>query len=558
MSDRPPRDVNWIPDDATGISVPSTTKQNAGWIVEKVPLEFLNWLWNRCSRWFHYLSGQSQEFIVIDSTNTNEKDYDTLAAYIADSPAAGDKVLVKETQALTAQMIIPAGITLRILGGITFTRSTLEANSVIKFDSGVIIEGVLNLVLSHTGTTAKAIEFDGDDVSGKINVENSSTGALTTAYHINASKTGNALKGFVKNTGGGAVTNIGVDLSTEDSNLLQIIDKTSKQIFRSLGSNTFFTGFKFLFGSDADGDIYYRDAGILKRLAKGFDYDTLKLVDGAPAWTRPTWTFSLQVGNDLNLTAIGQSGLARLNDTDVAFIDDTNNDLRTYRFDGTSWAQVGNDLNIAGVQAPALAALNDTDVAFIDATNEDLRVYRFDGTDWAQVGNDLNISGITDPALAMLNDTDVAFIDATNEDLRVYRFDGTDWAQVGNDLNISGITVPALAMLNETDVAFIDDTGDDLRVYRFDGTDWAQVGNDLNIATVGQPALAMLNETDVVFIDGANNDLRVYRFDGTDWAQEGNDLNISGIAAPSLAALTDTDVVFIDVTNADLRTYRWL
>ena len=330
MSQRPPRDLDWIPDDATDINVPSQTKQNAGWIVEKPARQFFNWLANRQSRWTHYFSGQSQEFIVIDSTNANEKDYDTLAAYIADSPAAGDKVLVKETQALTAQMIIPAGITLRILGGITFTRTTLEASSVIKFGSDVIIEGVLNLVLSHTGTTAKAFEFDGDDVSGKVNVENSSTGTLTTAFHINASKTGNALKGFVKNTGGGAITNIGADSSTEDSNLLQIIDKTSKQIFRSLGSNTFFTGFKFLLGSDADGDIYYRDAGILKRLAKGSDRQSLELVSGIPAWvTNPSFSVHKN-GSD---QTISSSSPTKVTWSTEEF--DTNSDFASSRFTPT-------------------------------------------------------------------------------------------------------------------------------------------------------------------------------------------------------------------------------
>jgi hypothetical protein len=234
MSQRPPRDLDWVPDDSTGINVPSQTKQNAGWIVEKPARQFFNWMWNRLSRWTHYFSGQSQEWIVIDSTNTNEKDYDTLAAYIADSPAAGDKVLVKETQVLTAQMIIPDGITLRILDGVNFTRSTLEANSVIKFGSDIIIEGVLNLVLSQTGTTAKSVEFDGDNVVGKINIENASTGTLTTAYHINANKTGNRTDGFAQNTGGGALTNTIVDNSTEDSNLLIIIDEPNNIVISTV------------------------------------------------------------------------------------------------------------------------------------------------------------------------------------------------------------------------------------------------------------------------------------------------------------------------------------
>jgi len=236
------------------------------------------------------------------------------------------------------------------------------------------------------------------------------------------------------------------------------------------------------------------------------------LIENMSDEIQPNWIQSAQVGNDLVISSVGVPALAALNGTDVAFIDATNDDLRTYRFDGTDWAQVGNDLNISGAGAVTLAALNGTDVAFIDATNADLRTYRFDGTDWAQVGNDLNISGVGHVKLAALNGTDVAFLDATNEDLRTYRFDGTDWAQVGNDLVVSGISVHALAALNGTDVAFIDSSENNLRTYRFDGTDWVQAGNDLTVASISSPALAALNGTDVAFIDATNDDLRTYRF----------------------------------------------
>ncbi|MBD3216598.1 MAG: hypothetical protein GF311_28545, partial [Candidatus Lokiarchaeota archaeon] len=90
--------------------------------------------------------------------------------------------------------------------------------------------------------------------------------------------------------------------------------------------------------------------------------------------------------------------------------------------------QVGSDLNISGVGSLALAALNSTDVAFIDSSNDDLRVYRFNGSTWSQVGSDLNISGVGNLALAALNSTDVAFIDSSNDDLRVYRFNGSTWS----------------------------------------------------------------------------------------------------------------------------------
>lgn len=86
------------------------------------------------------------------------------------------------------------------------------------------------------------------------------------------------------------------------------------------------------------------------------------------------------------------------------------------------WSLVGSGLGISGVTYPALAALNTTDVAFIDANNDELRTYRFDGSNWSLVGSGLAISATGHPALAALNATDVAFIDYSHDELRTYRF----------------------------------------------------------------------------------------------------------------------------------------
>ena len=533
---KPTQKPNWVPDDASNIVDPSAGRKTSGWLFNvKPPAENFNWFWNLISRFTDYFGAQVENWIVI-SSDADEQDYATLTAYLADAPAAGDRVLVKEDQTVTAQTVIPSGVDLKFLNGADLLCATNIATSVLKFSGDNHIEGVLSIVLSQTGTTAKAVEYDGDNVTGKINVENSSTGTLTTGHHINANKTGNQVTGLIDNTGGGALTNVRVDNSTEDSNALTIINGVTNKPVRTAGSYIFEE-----WGSRIEGDL-------------------LGVENGVPTWQRPVRSFALQIGNDLNIAGIGLPALAALNSTRVAFIDDTNNDLRTYDFDGTDWAQVGNDLNIAGVGVPKLAALSSTRVAFIDGTNEDLRTYDFDGTDWAQVGNDLNIAGIGAPTLAALSSTRVAFIDETNEDLRTYEFDGTDWAQVGNDLNIAGVvSSPSLAALSSTRVAFVTDGApEELRTYDFDGTDWAQVGNDFTIAGIGITGLAALNSTDVVFIDSTLEKLRVYRFDGTDWAQVGNDLNIAGIGTPALAALNNTGVAFIDATLEDLRFYRWL
>ena len=231
MSQRPDK-IGW---GNTDVIEPSDPKKALGWLkLEKPAYQFLNWIFRQVSLDQFYVFGQSQEYIVI-SSDSDEQDYATLAAYIADAPAAGDKVLVKETQVITAQMIIPDSITLRILDGVNFTRSTLDAASVIKLGSNIIIEGVLNLILSQTGTTAKGIEINGDNIFGDIIVENSSTGTLTDAFAINAAKGNNHIRGIAQNTGGGTLTNVLTDSSAEDSNNVMIVDEANTLINRSNG-----------------------------------------------------------------------------------------------------------------------------------------------------------------------------------------------------------------------------------------------------------------------------------------------------------------------------------
>ena len=271
----------------------------------------------------------------------------------------------------------------------------------------------------------------------------------------------------------------------------------------------------------------------------------------------PYWIQAALVGSGFAIATVGWPALAALNGTDVAFIDSSNDSLRTYRFNGSTWSLVGSGLAIGTVGYSALAALNGTDVAFIDNTSMSLRTYRFDGANWAQVGSGVEIPGAIVPALAALNGTDVAFIDSSNDSLRTYRFNGSTWSLVGSGLAIGTVGWPALTALNGTDVAFIDFTNMSLRTYRFNGSTWSLVGSGLAIATVSVPALAALNGTDVAFIDNFNDSLRTYRFDGSTWSQVGSGLAIATAGAPALAALNGTDVAFIDDTNMSLRTYRF-
>ncbi len=215
------------------------------------------------------------------------------------------------------------------------------------------------------------------------------------------------------------------------------------------------------------GDAFTEIAGE-RTSAFGFLINDVNKIEGL---FQCEWTSPQLVGSGLSISGIGNSSIAALNGTDIAFIDSIIDELRTYRFNGSTWSIVGSGLSISGISIPALTALNGTDIAFIDSTIDELRTYRFNFTtnSWSIVGSGLSISGVIYPSIAALNGTDIAFIDDTIEELRTYRFNFTtnSWSIVGSGLSISGISIPALTALNGTDIAFIDSTIEELRTYRF-------------------------------------------------------------------------------------------
>jgi len=277
---------------------------------------------------------------------------------------------------------------------------------------------------------------------------------------------------------------------------------------------------------------------------------------------RELLTFSIR-GTPLAISGIGNAALAALSSTRVAFIDNTNDDLRTYDFNGSIWSQTGNDLNIAGVGLPTITGLTSTRIAFIDDGNDDLRTYDFDGTDWSQAGNDLNIGGgVAAPAITALSSSRIAFIDAVNEDLRTYDFDGTDWSQTGNDLNIATVDVSSIAALSSTRVAFIDGGNKQLRAYDFDGTDWTLTGNSFTMADIAAGiSLSAITSNTVVFTDNTNRLFRILKFDGTNWtiislADYTNPFYSAG--AGDSAACSSNQMAYIDTTSEKLTMFNIL
>ena len=110
------------------------------------------------------------------------------------------------------------------------------------------------------------------------------------------------------------------------------------------------------------------------------------------------------MGNSFALPAFGSNpALTTLDSTTVVFKDGTNDELRTYSWNGTDWSQVGNSLDLVSIGASEMTALKSTTIAMINTLDGELQTYSWDGTDWTQIGGTLSISNLSLGGIALLS-----------------------------------------------------------------------------------------------------------------------------------------------------------
>ena len=269
--------------------------------------------------------------------------------------------------------------------------------------------------------------------------------------------------------------------------------------------------------------------------------------------TAPRWT---QTGTDYSIPSGGRASMAQLSPNRIAFIDQDNDQLAVYEFNGTTWSEVGASTTISSAGLVDITALSPNQIVYFNNVDDDLEVHEWvDGT-WTQVGSDFNISGGAGGAvMTALSPTRIAFIDTNIEELRVYEFDGSTWRQIGNGLSITGITGSMMTKLAANRVAFFDNALSQLRVYEFDGTDWTQVGTDFSPGgTIG--SITTLSPNRIAYVDENNDDLRVYDFNGTTWSEIA-ELALGSGDTPEIVTLSANRIAYYDRTNEVLQTYQF-
>lgn len=203
--------------------------------------------------------------------------------------------------------------------------------------------------------------------------------------------------------------------------------------------------------------------------------------------------------------------------------------LEVYEWDGSNWTSVA--LFIFSIDDPPffpigdsyIAALNETDIAFWDNSNQELRTYRYTAPSTiAKVGSGLSVTN--GGYIIALNSTTIVILSGTS--VQTYTWNGSIWSVTGAAYTVTGANIPSGVALNSTDIAYIDKGTYDLRVLRWDVTalTWSQVGNViLNVITSGgsyECPIVALNERDIIISDLSNWDFIRYIWNGTDFTKD--------------------------------------
>lgn len=157
----------------------------------------------------------------------------------------------------------------------------------------------------------------------------------------------------------GALTHSGV-LNISGNLQENSVDVPTISSVHTLTNKSLGTGTKVALGSDADGDIYYRDAGILKRLAKGANDTYLRLVAGIPSWS-DTFVGIINTSNAIIASGgIQTDGATTLK---IKIID-----IGDWDMDATTNIDIPHGLTLANIRSASALVRHDLDTAYYALT----------------------------------------------------------------------------------------------------------------------------------------------------------------------------------------------
>lgn len=204
----------------------------------------------------------------------------------------------------------------------------------------------------------------------------------------------------------------------------------------------------------------------------------------------------------------GYTDICALTDTLVAGGYFAFNRIYANTFNGTTWT-LGNFLSVPSYGGAVMESIGGFNIAFMDGTNQQLRAYNFNGSTFVLVGSGLNI-GVAIQSMAKLGDDLIALVLSMSgtSTLRAYSFNGSTWSQEGNDYAITGVTFARGVGFSPNRIAIISYQTQELQAFDFDGSDFAPVGDAYDLS-------ALMNSSNLAFDAARMTDTRIAVFTST-------------------------------------------
>lgn len=301
-----------------------------------------------------------------------------------------------------------------------------------------------------------------------------------------------------------------------------------------------------------------------------------------------TWS---KTGNSLFYSNTkNQVSLTAFDLVTIALIDITDQKLECYEFDGSDWAQVGNSLAVTTTSPDILniSAHSNSDLAYIDTYNNELRNYSWDGTDFTL---EHSTAYTNDSIMCSVSTTEIILIDTVNYTISKFANSGTDYAIYGNATaidelnytsiskvnssevltsnydNSTGVNViiqtpitysaveTKIAVMTSTRIAIIQNSGTYLnRIIAYDliAGVWTRVGNEFLLGITGIAAITGMSSSTLALRLGGFNRVSIYSFNGTNWSLYGSHFTLTG-TKPRIAYIAPNRVVTYDISDQNLR-----
>lgn len=268
-----------------------------------------------------------------------------------------------------------------------------------------------------------------------------------------------------------------------------------------------------------------------------------------------SWSFVS--GSDV---AIGNySYFCPLTGNDFVALDIVANTLSTRRWTGSTFTVVGNALDVTAIglsNSSGIVKLTSSKVVILDQANNLMRVYSWDGTDWsAESTTALTIATYANGGY--LEDNAIAIWNAATNTVIKYTYDGsTTLTPAGYSLSISGSYV-GVDCLSSTEIFIHSTAANTMYVYEDSGSAWVLKDSTAVPAATGVYLPCAITSTQAVYFSGSTQ-INTAVYNGADDIsnQQASPSTLTGLSSwpRSLIKLGDgTTIVYHSWGDAKIR-----